>query len=51
MVGCVGASVLLNARFDAQGAGTYQFEVTYVNKWTDRVAHGDLYLLAGSAIS
>ena len=37
--------------FDAQGAGTYEFEVTYINKWTDRVAHGDLYLLAGSAIS
>jgi hypothetical protein len=32
---------------DSQGAGTYTFEVTFYNKWTDRVAHGALYFLAG----
>ena len=41
----------LTAWFDSQGAGTYRFGVTYINGLTDRVAHGDLYLLARSAIN
>jgi hypothetical protein len=32
---------------DSQGAGTYTFEVTFYNQWTDMVAHGSLFFLAG----
>ncbi len=39
----------LTAFFDEfGGAGSYQFTVTYVNLYTDMVAHGDLYLIAGN---
>ncbi|MEA2024650.1 MAG: DUF6777 domain-containing protein [Actinomycetota bacterium] len=39
----------LTAFFDEYGgAGSYQFTVTYVNLYTDMVAHGDLYLIAGN---
>ncbi len=33
---------------DAQGAGTYQVDVTFYNMWTEWVAHGELYLIAGT---
>lgn len=33
--------------FETHGAGTYQFDVSFVNKWTGMVAHGPIYLLAG----
>lgn len=32
---------------NSQGAGTYKFEVTFINRWTDRVAHGPVFFLAG----
>jgi len=32
---------------DSQGSGTYTFEVTFYNQWTDMVAHGSLFFLAG----
>ena len=38
----------LTAFFDGLGAGTYEFTVTYVNLYTDMVAHGDLFLIAGN---
>ena len=41
----------LTSFIDREGAGTYRFEVTFVNKWTDRAAHGVLQFLVGSAIS
>ncbi len=34
---------------DAQGAGTYRVDVTFYNMWTEMVAHGELYLIAGTA--
>jgi hypothetical protein len=38
---------VLTEFFAANGAGTYSFEVEFVNKWTGAVAHGPVYLLAG----
>lgn len=38
----------LTAFFDEQGAGTYEISVSYMNVYTDRVSHGDLYLIAGN---
>jgi hypothetical protein len=38
----------LTAFFDEHGAGTYEFTVTYVNLFTDRVSHGELYLISGN---
>jgi hypothetical protein len=38
----------LTAFFDEQGAGTYEISVSYMNMYTDRVSHGDLYLIAGN---
>lgn len=39
---------VLTEFMDSQGAGDYTFDVIYWNKWTDRVAHGPLYLLIGA---
>ena len=39
------------AFFQNQGTGDYEIQVSFVNTWTDRVAHGPLYLLLGRAIS
>ncbi len=38
----------LTAFFDEQGAGSYEISVSYMNVYTDRVSHGDLYLIAGN---
>jgi hypothetical protein len=38
---------VLTEFFAANGAGTYTFDVKFVNKWTGAVAHGPVYLLAG----
>ena len=42
---------VLTEFIDSQGAGEYRFEVIFWNIWSDRVAHGPLYLLVGSGNS